>query len=102
MKLKEERPLLSKRDDESDIGRIIISKRGRDKNLLFIILNVCGEYAYIVNGKARCINKPKKKKFKHFQKTNYFFEISIKTLDAHIIKALRAFENLKNKNSGNS
>jgi ribosomal protein L14E/L6E/L27E len=52
-------------------GQIVFSKRGRDKGLPFIVLSVAGEYAYLADGKLRRIKKPKKKKMKHIQLTNY-------------------------------
>jgi len=56
-------------------GQVVISKKGRDKGSLFVVLNVAterdGEYAWIVDGAARCAGKPKKKKAKHIQPTKY-------------------------------
>jgi len=56
-------------------GQVVISKKGRDKGGLFVVLNVAterdGEYAWISDGLARCVDKPKKKKVKHIQPTKY-------------------------------
>ena len=51
-------------------GQIVFSKRGRDKGNAMIIIAACGEYAYLVDGRLRPLNKPKKKKAKHIQFTN--------------------------------
>ena len=40
---------------------------GRENNELFIIYNVEGDYAYLVNGKSRPLENPKKKNIKHLQ-----------------------------------
>ena len=52
-----------------EIGGIVISKRGRDKGLPFIIVGTDGVYAYLADGKLRKLEKPKKKKFIHVQIT---------------------------------
>ena len=44
---------------------VVRSLRGRDSGELFFVLTVDGDYAMIVNGKDRRIEKPKKKKLKH-------------------------------------
>jgi ribosomal protein L14E/L6E/L27E len=51
-------------------GRIVYSKMGRDKGRAYIVCRVEGEYAFLVDGGARPLTKPKKKKFKHIQPTN--------------------------------
>lgn len=53
------------------IGQIVISKSGRDKNRMFIIMDIQGEYVYLVDGQLRKLEKPKKKKTKHIQQTKY-------------------------------
>ena len=50
-------------------GQIVFSKKGRDKGLAFIVYDCDGTYAYIVNGKERKLEKPKKKKMLHIQPT---------------------------------
>lgn len=49
------------------IGEFARSKAGHDKDDIFIIFNIEGEYVYLVDGKSRSIEKPKKKKWKHIQ-----------------------------------
>ncbi len=51
------------------VGQIVISKSGRDKGLAFVIKSIEGEYVYLVDGKLRKLDKPKKKKQKHVQPT---------------------------------
>jgi len=51
-------------------GQIIFSKRGRDKGRAMVIIAVEGEYAYLVDGMLRTLERPKKKKAKHIQLTN--------------------------------
>lgn len=51
-------------------GQIVYSKCGRDKGRPFIVFSSDNEYAYLVDGDLRVLEKPKKKKIKHIQVTN--------------------------------
>jgi ribosomal protein L14E/L6E/L27E len=51
-------------------GQVVKSKAGRDKDKIFVIIELEGEYAYLVDGNLRRIEKPKHKKIKHIQPTN--------------------------------
>lgn len=53
------------------LGQIVCSKSGRDKDRLFIIVDILDhEYVLIADGDLRKVEKPKKKKVKHLQKYN--------------------------------
>jgi len=54
---------------EFSIGQIVISKAGRDKGDMFIVYNIEGDYLYLVDGKTRPLENPKKKKRMHIQHT---------------------------------
>ncbi len=48
------------------IGQFVRSKAGRDKDRIFIVMNVIDEkYVQIADGDLRRIDKPKKKKIRH-------------------------------------
>ena len=48
------------------IGQVVKSKAGRDKNKLFIVLDIVDEsYVILVDGRLRKLENPKKKKIKH-------------------------------------
>ncbi len=50
-------------------GCVVISKAGRDKGKLFFVLSLAEEnMAFIVDGKQRNLENPKKKKLKHIMK----------------------------------
>ena len=51
-------------------GQIVKAKAGRDKDGFFIIKEIDGQYAYIVNGKSRKVDSPKKKKLIHLAPTS--------------------------------
>ncbi len=46
---------------------VVRSLAGRDAGELFFVSSTDGEYAYIVNGRDRRLEKPKKKKLKHLK-----------------------------------
>lgn len=47
------------------IGKAAISQAGHDKGQIFFIIREDGEYVYLVDGKVRTVDRPKKKKKKH-------------------------------------
>lgn len=55
-------------------GSIVFSKAGRDKGNVFLVLEVKNGFSYIADGSVRKVEKPKKKKLIHLQRTNYVFE----------------------------
>lgn len=51
------------------VGDLVVSLCGHDKDELFIVTDVDGEYVVICDGKVRKISKNKKKKNKHIKST---------------------------------
>ncbi len=52
------------------VGQIVKAKAGRDKDSFFIIKELDGVYAMIVNGRSRKVEAPKRKKLIHLSPTN--------------------------------
>ncbi|MEZ0536783.1 RNA-binding protein [Caldicellulosiruptoraceae bacterium PP1] len=84
------------------IGQIVLSKMGRDKNRFFIIYDITPDgYVYLVDGLLRKIKKPKKKKIKHIAPTLFINEeikdkiLKKKLSDNDVYKAINDFENRK-------
>ena len=50
-------------------GQIVKANAGRDKDGFFIIKEIDGQYAYIVDGRSRKVDSPKKKKLIHLAPT---------------------------------
>ena len=46
-------------------GDIVKAIAGREKGELFIVYNIQNNFAYLINGKSRPIENPKKKNIKH-------------------------------------
>ncbi len=56
---------------ELSVGQIVSSKAGRDKDRLFVIIDIIDDqYVLIADGDLRKIEKPKKKKVRHLLKQN--------------------------------
>ena len=56
-------------------GMLAISKAGHDKEEWYIVLDVKGNEAFLINGKNRSVDSPKRKKLKHIQPVNKCPEI---------------------------
>ena len=77
-------------------GAVVISIAGREKNQTFLILKTEGNVAYLINGKARPIESPKKKNIKHLQLLNKDSSLDMNNVtNAEIIKFLKDFNKSK-------
>ena len=76
-------------------GDLILSKRGKEKNQYFVIMNVDEKFAYIVDGKRLKLTNPKKKNMKHIQKASknrfpvHLFEVNNDNVNATIRKFIK-------------
>jgi ribosomal protein L14E/L6E/L27E len=62
-------------NNDCNIGRVVVSKAGRDVGGLFVIIGILDDkYVFISNGSQRSIEKPKKKKIKHLEYTSVMAE----------------------------
>jgi len=52
------------------VGQVVYSKSGRDKGNPFVIVRVEGQWLFLADGSLRKLERPKKKKDMHVQKTN--------------------------------
>ena len=77
-----------------EIGMLARSKAGHDKDQVFIIIGIEGEYVFLADGNNRPICRPKKKKIKHIQIIKERYEIEAAD-DAAIRKILKSFETAK-------
>lgn len=50
-----------------ETGMLAKSKAGHDKDHVYVIIDVDETYVYLVDGKIRTMDRPKKKKKKHVQ-----------------------------------
>lgn len=73
---------------EIKIGQLVISKAGRDKGNHFLVIELAKDYVYLVDGKTRRIDQPKKKKIKHIQPTHW--------LSHEIAQVVESYDKLSN------
>lgn len=70
-------------------GSLVYSIAGRDKGSLFIVLERDGDWVYLADGDTRRLQKPKKKRLKHINKTNTAAELDFENIsDSMLRKAL--------------
>lgn len=50
---------------EFQVGDLVCSAAGRDKNSFYIIVKIEGDFLYLADGKYKLVDKPKKKRKKH-------------------------------------
>lgn len=49
------------------IGSMVSSLKGHDIERIYVIVKLQKEFAYVVDGKYRLLNNPKKKRLKHLK-----------------------------------
>ena len=54
--------------DLISIADVVVSTAGKDQGTFFYVIQEEGQFLYLVNGKDRQLDKPKRKKRKHVQK----------------------------------
>lgn len=59
------------------VGLLATSKAGRDKFKIYIIYKEENEYVYLVDGRIRTVEHPKKKSKKHIQLIKKFQDIEM-------------------------
>lgn len=80
-----------------EVGQVVFSKCGRDRGRAFIVISLEEEYAYLADGDLRLLENPKRKKYKHIQRTNEVIHelkqnlIEENVSDADIRKAIKAY-----------
>ena len=74
------------------VGRVVISKSGRDKDKAMVIVKETENYLLVCDGKERPVERPKRKNPKHLKLTGTY-------LEAHQLETNRALRKALN-NSG--
>lgn len=81
------------------VGEVVISTAGHDIGEWYIVEETLGEYVFLIDGKNKKLDNPKKKKRKHIISANFFAEEIAQKLtsrqniqDAEVRKALKFFQ----------
>lgn len=57
-------------NERYQFAKFAVSKAGHDKNQLYIILEAADDYVYVVDGRLKTLEKPKRKNIRHIQIIN--------------------------------
>lgn len=74
-----------------EAGTLVKSVAGHDKGGCFFIIREEDEYIYLVDGKYRCLENPKKKKKKHVEAL-LWEKHNINVTDEEIKRFIRCFK----------
>lgn len=75
---------------EAKIGCFAISRAGHDKDKLYVIISLQGEYAMVSDGRLKTVNEPKKKSLKHLQ-------LMHRTVNEELLKKLVSGQTVTNE-----
>ena len=82
------------------VGDVVVSLCGHDIGEWYIVGQVSNNFVYLIDGKNKSINNPKKKKIKHLAKTKFYAEAVAQKIanceylqDALVRKTLKFFKN---------
>lgn len=84
-----------------EIGMLVRSKSGHDHGKVYVIIDVQGEYLFLVDGRIRPLAKPKKKKVKHVQRVDILLQEIVEKklnntlIDENIKRAIMLYESCK-------
>lgn len=75
---------------------LAISRAGHDKDTVYVVINSDDTYVWLVDGKRRTLENPKKKKQMHVQMIKHLpaevlEQMQSMTLDAHVRKVLKSY-----------
>lgn len=82
--------------EQCKIGTMIKSMAGHDKDNILIIISKEDEYVYLVDGKRRTLEKPKKKKILHIEVTEVQSTEFVDEVEKHTINDARIRKIIKN------
>lgn len=85
------------------IGSFVYSTSGHDMGSYYVVVSCNSEYVYLVDGKIRTLDRPKKKNRKHIRRLNQFNEeLASKIVEGKVIneEIKRAIKLLLNEHSG--
>ena len=80
-------------------GSVVCSLLGHDKGRMYLVVKLDGDFAYVVDGKFRLKDNPKKKRIKHLKDTFTKYKDSDKIdnlYDYEIATYLKNIDNLHN------
>lgn len=73
---------------EIEVGRVVRSKAGHDSNDIFAVVGFDENHVFIIDGKERRVEKPKRKNPKHIELTSYMLSPEEMAANGRLKKAL--------------
>ncbi|MBE6755929.1 MAG: KOW domain-containing RNA-binding protein [Clostridia bacterium] len=73
---------------EIEVGRVVRSKAGHDSNDIFAVVGSDENHVFIIDGKERRVEKPKRKNPKHIELTSYMLSPEEMAANGRLKKAL--------------
>lgn len=80
---------------ELEVGRVVYSKAGRDKDYFLVITQVQGNYVYLADGKERLLERPKRKNTKHIGVTKAVLDNGSMSTNRALRRALKEMFDIK-------
>ncbi len=80
---------------EIEIGVVVKSLKGRDKEKYFCVVGIEEKSALICDGKQHKLDKPKHKSLKHLKITQHKLQTETLQVNKHIYKALKSLNILE-------
>ena len=78
---------------ELTIGHVVKSIAGKDKSSYFCVVDLKDSYCFLRDGKVHKLEHPKRKSFKHVQKTPYRLQSEALQVNKHLKKAIDSLTN---------
>ena len=75
------------------MGDVVKSTAGKDKDRYFCIVELKDSYCFLRDGKIHKLDNPKRKSFKHVQKTPYRLQSEALQVNKHLKKAIDSLTN---------
>lgn len=73
------------------LGRVVLSKAGKDSGSFYVVVSEENDFAWIADGRLRKVEKPKKKRIKHLAPTKTVLEPKDYEANASLRAALAKF-----------
>lgn len=75
------------------IGDVVKTTAGKDKDSYFCVVELIDSYCFLRDGKIHKLENPKRKSFKHVQKTPYNLQSEALQVNKHLKKAIDSLTN---------
>lgn len=60
-----------KHHEALEVGQLVMSTAGHDTNCVYVVYKIDDERIYVIDGKYKTTQKPKRKNIKHLQKLSH-------------------------------